>query len=204
VTTSPVPWLMVTSEKATVAAVQELAGMVDLWTDDGRIVRLQGAELGQLDYGYATTVHRSQGATVDRAHLFADGGGRELAYVAISRAREASRVYVVADDNAMAAEDLRRDWQIERRPVWGIDTGIPATADLTAETVAAMTQETKARAFAVAYAETAGSRNPRRDVLQQQLSVYRARLDGIEPPTPPSWPEQRQNLTPDGSVGIEL
>lgn len=35
-----------------------------------------------------------QGATVDRAHVFADGGGRELAYVAMSRARESSQVYV--------------------------------------------------------------------------------------------------------------
>ena len=36
----------------------------------------------RLAHGYATTVHRSQGATFDTAHLFADGGGRELGYVA--------------------------------------------------------------------------------------------------------------------------
>ena len=42
------------------------------------------------DYGYATTVHRGQGSTTERAHLFADGGGRELAYVAMSRAREST------------------------------------------------------------------------------------------------------------------
>jgi hypothetical protein len=95
----------------------------------------------------------------------------------MSRAREASRVYVVADDIAMSAEDLRRDWQRERRPTWAIDTGLPATADLTPETVAAMTPEEKARAVAIAHAETAGSSDPRREAFEWQLSVYRAELE---------------------------
>src|SRR5205814_6004101 len=80
-----------------------------------------------LAYGYAVTVHRSQGATLDVAHHFADGGGRELAYVAMSRARHRTSVHVVADDIDQAVEDLRRDWSSERRPRWAIDTGTPAT-----------------------------------------------------------------------------
>ena len=49
-------------------------------------VSLSGEATGaeRLGLGYATTVHRSQGSTTSRAHLFADGGGRELAYVAMS------------------------------------------------------------------------------------------------------------------------
>ena len=31
--------------------------------------------------------HRSQGVTADRAHVYSDGGGRELAYVAMSRTK---------------------------------------------------------------------------------------------------------------------
>ncbi len=37
-----------------------------------------------MSHGYAITVHRSQGATVDTAHRLEDGGGRELAYVSMS------------------------------------------------------------------------------------------------------------------------
>ena len=55
-----------------------------------------GAE--RLGHGYAITAHRSQGSTVDVAHVLDDGGGRELAYVAMSRARTASHVYVTALD----------------------------------------------------------------------------------------------------------
>jgi hypothetical protein len=71
-------------------------------------------------------IHRSQAATVETAHRYEDGGGRELAYVAMSRARRSSHVYVVADDLDQAVEDLVRDWSAERRPRWAIDTGAPA------------------------------------------------------------------------------
>ena len=125
VATAPIPGLMVTSEKATVAAVQERHGMVDLWTDDGRIVRLEGAHVDRVALGYATTVHRAQGATVDPAHVFADGGGRELGYVEMSRARGRTQVYCVADDRAQAVDDLRREWGHERMQGYAID--LPTT-----------------------------------------------------------------------------
>lgn len=67
-----------------------------------------------------------QGATVDRAHVFADGGGRELAYVAMSRARDSSHVYVAADDLDQAVEDLRVEWAIDRRQRWVLDVDEPA------------------------------------------------------------------------------
>ena len=82
------------------------------------MVDLAGHELARdrLDHGYATTVHRAQGSTASRAHLLADGGGRELAYVAMSRAREAAHVYVVADDLVQDKQDLAGEWSRLRRP----------------------------------------------------------------------------------------
>ena len=135
ISTAPIPDVgMVNSQRATVIAVNEAWQMIDLRADDGQLLPgIRGDELDRLDLGYATTVHRSQGATVDTGHVLADGGGRELAYVAMSRARHATHIYTTADDTAVAVEDLTADWQQERRPRWAIDTGLPATADARAQ-----------------------------------------------------------------------
>ncbi|MBG6226438.1 conjugative relaxase-like TrwC/TraI family protein [Arthrobacter sp. CAN_A2] len=56
-------------------------------------------EYGQL--GYAATVHRAQGATVDTAHAILDEAtDRAGAYVAATRGRETNRLYIaLGDDN---------------------------------------------------------------------------------------------------------
>ncbi len=102
-------------------------------------------------YGYATTVHRCQGSTTARAHLFADGGGRELAYVAMSRARGATHAWVVADDLPQAAEDLRRDWSARRTPTWALDAGLPETTFK--EAVVSLANPAHARVVALALAQ---------------------------------------------------
>ena len=147
---------LVTSERAVIQAVHPATGSIDLRTSDGREVRLTGEEASteRLGYGYATTVHRSQGSTVTRAHLFADGEGRELAYVAMSRARESTHAWLVADNLDQAAEDLRRHWSTQRTPTWAIDTGLPDHDKLTADTVAGLADEQKVRIAAIAHAQT--------------------------------------------------
>jgi Ti-type conjugative transfer relaxase TraA len=72
-------------------------------------VRLDGADLrqvqfdlkdyAQIDHGYASTIHKSQGVTVDHGHLLAsDGLDRHAAYVGMSRHRETLAVHYGADD----------------------------------------------------------------------------------------------------------
>jgi hypothetical protein len=39
----------------------------------------------------------------------------------MSRARESTHVWAVADDVAQAVEDLHRDWESRRSPTWAID-----------------------------------------------------------------------------------
>jgi conjugative relaxase-like TrwC/TraI family protein len=120
---------LVTSEKGVVDSVDTAGVALVLRLADGRIVRLDATEAGadRLDHAYALTVHRSQGDTTETAHRFADGGGRELAYVSMSRAATASSVYVVADDLDQARADLAQDWSHDRRQRWAIDTGTPTT-----------------------------------------------------------------------------
>jgi len=119
---------IVTSERGTVAGVDVNRRELGATMDDGRFQRFAGDDLdaNHLAHGYAVTVHRSQGSTVARAHALEDGGGRELAYVKMSRAKECSTVYVVADSVEQAVEDLGRSWLQSRRIGWAIDRGIPA------------------------------------------------------------------------------
>jgi conjugative relaxase-like TrwC/TraI family protein len=120
---------LVTSQRGQVTAVDPDAASLAVRMDDGQTHTLGPNQIGadQLALGYATTVHRSQGATFDSAHLYADGGGRELGYVAMSRARHSAHVHAVADNLYQAIEDLHWDWNRERRQVWAIDSGTPDT-----------------------------------------------------------------------------
>ncbi len=54
-----------------------------------------------VDHGYATTVHKSQGATVDRVKVLASGTlDRHLSYVALTRHRETAELYVGLEEFA--------------------------------------------------------------------------------------------------------
>jgi len=160
---------VVTSETGTVVAVRSEAMALSIrMDDDNEIRRLEGAEIGagRLAHGYAVTVHRSQGSTVERAHAMEDGGGRELAYVKMSRAKERSTVYVVADSLDQAKEDLGREWSTDRRLGWVIDTGTPMTDPLEAE-----------RSPTVA--------RPMRDALRRgRLAAEREAILAVAPPDP--------------------
>ncbi|MGE0280735.1 MAG: AAA family ATPase [Rhizobiaceae bacterium] len=58
-----------------------------------------------FDHGYAVTIHKSQGATVDRSYVLASRSMDEpLAYVAMTRHRDGMRLYVSACDQPDWAE----------------------------------------------------------------------------------------------------
>ncbi|MGH9107797.1 MAG: MobF family relaxase [Acidimicrobiales bacterium] len=109
-----------TSERAVVTSVDPANRSLVALTPGGRLFHMGPEDIGEgkLAHGYAMTAHRSQGATVGVTHALADGGGRELAYVALSRARGESHVYAVGSDIADAALRLAWDWGQERRHAW--------------------------------------------------------------------------------------
>lgn len=52
-----------------------------------------------LDYGYAATVYKAQGATVDRTYVLATSHyDRHATYVALSRHRQAASIFYAAED----------------------------------------------------------------------------------------------------------
>jgi len=57
--------------------------------DDGRRVAFDLKDYADLDHGYAATIHKAQGVTVDRTHVLASGHmDRHAAYVALTRHRD--------------------------------------------------------------------------------------------------------------------
>ncbi|MCW5702012.1 MAG: Ti-type conjugative transfer relaxase TraA [Bradyrhizobium sp.] len=58
-------------------------------TDDGRSVHFDLKDYNRIDHGYAATIHKAQGMTVDRAHVLATPGmDAHSSYVALSRHRD--------------------------------------------------------------------------------------------------------------------
>ncbi len=69
--------------------------------DDGRSVAFNVKDYNHIDHGYAATIHKSQGVTIDRAHVLATPGmDQHSAYVALSRHREGAQLHFGQDDFA--------------------------------------------------------------------------------------------------------
>ena len=67
----------------------------------GRAVSVSMADYAAVDHGYATTIHKSQGATVDRTYVLASGTlDRHLTYVAMTRHREGAVLYAGREEFA--------------------------------------------------------------------------------------------------------
>ncbi len=70
-------------------------------TDDDRSVRFDLKDYNRIDHGYAATIHKAQGMTVDRAHVLATPGMDALgSYVALSRHRDGMDLHYGRDDFA--------------------------------------------------------------------------------------------------------
>jgi len=65
----------------------------------GRSVSISMADYAAVDHGYATTIHKAQGATVDRTYVLASGTmDRHLTYVSMTRHRDAVMLYAGRDE----------------------------------------------------------------------------------------------------------
>ncbi len=69
--------------------------------DNGRAVAFDLKDYAALDHGYAATIHKAQGVTVDRVQVLATPGlDRHAAYVALTRHRERVDLHYGRDDFA--------------------------------------------------------------------------------------------------------
>ena len=88
-------------KNGTLGTVDEIRGSsVTVRLDGGdRRVAFDLKDYAHVDHGYASTIHKSQGVTVDQAHVLATGGlDRHATYVAASRHRDTLAIHYAAED----------------------------------------------------------------------------------------------------------
>jgi len=74
-------------------------GRIVATLDRGDSVSVPMGDYQAIDHGYATTIHKNQGATVDRAYVLASGTmDRHLTYVAMTRHRDGAQLYAAQDE----------------------------------------------------------------------------------------------------------
>ncbi|MFE3839506.1 AAA family ATPase [Pseudogemmobacter sonorensis] len=99
-------------KNGTIGTLEKARGgrlMVRLDGDKPRLVEVDLSAYRNLDYGYALTVHKAQGATVDTAHVLASRGmDKHSAYVALSRHRDSVKLHYALDE-------FRGPMHLERR-----------------------------------------------------------------------------------------
>ena len=87
---------------------------VSVMLDDGRNVTFDAKNYAHVDHGYAATIHKAQGVTIDRTHVLATPGmNRHLAYVSLSRHRESVSLHYGRNDFA-SGDQLARTLSRER------------------------------------------------------------------------------------------
>lgn len=98
--------------------------VVTVQIDGGNTINVPLESYPHLDHGYALTVHKAQGTTVDgNVYVMASDAmtDREWAYVALSRAKGNTRIYTAGIED----EELQRDMRRSRRK----DTSLDYTHD---------------------------------------------------------------------------
>jgi ATP-dependent exoDNAse (exonuclease V) alpha subunit len=91
-------------------------------TDDGKTVKFSPTAAGgynHIDHGYAMSVHKAQGATVNKTYLLASEtmGDREWAYVGASRSRDTTGLYCTTS----MKEDLQQVFSRSRQKDTSLD-----------------------------------------------------------------------------------
>ena len=76
--------------------------------DNGQTKEINVQKYNHIEYGWATTTHKAQGMTVERAYVYGFANesmaSQQATYVQISRAREETKLYIVAGERGVERE----------------------------------------------------------------------------------------------------
>ncbi|MGY8680911.1 Ti-type conjugative transfer relaxase TraA [Bradyrhizobium sp. UFLA05-153] len=87
-------------KNGTLGTIEQVNALsMTIQTDNGRSVQFEFKDYNKIDHGYAATIHKAQGLTVDRTHVLATPGmDAHGSYVALSRHRDAVDLHYGRDD----------------------------------------------------------------------------------------------------------
>ncbi|MBZ9845681.1 Ti-type conjugative transfer relaxase TraA [Mesorhizobium sp. CA5] len=87
-------------KNGTLGVIEEVSTQsMTVRTDDGRSVRFDLKDYAHVDHGYAATIHKAQGMTVDRTHVLATPGmDAHGSYVGLSRHRDGMDLHYGSDE----------------------------------------------------------------------------------------------------------
>ncbi|MBD9653139.1 Ti-type conjugative transfer relaxase TraA [Ensifer sp. ENS09] len=158
-------------------------------SNGARAVTLPVNSYQSFDHGYATTIHKSQGSTVDRAFVMASRTmDRHLSYVAMTRHRDEVRLYAGADElkdmktlslsmGRSGAKETTLDYTgafAERR---GIAEQLGVSSEIQIATVQALTPSASSP-------KAADERERRREVAAPSSGLPRGERQTVEPLVP--------------------
>lgn len=107
-------------DRWTIAGLDDAGNLAVEHVDNGARATLPAAYVAQsVELGYASTVHRAQGMTVDHAHLLLTGQeSRELAYVGMSRGKQTNRAWIVTEHTFDPENEHETPEEFSTREVW--------------------------------------------------------------------------------------
>jgi conjugative relaxase-like TrwC/TraI family protein len=93
--------------------------------DNGRKTEIPLKHYQQVTLGYAMTVHKAQGITVDNSLILLGGSmqDREMAYVQASRARQETKFFTDRFEAGPGLQDLAKQLKVSRQKTLAIDMG---------------------------------------------------------------------------------
>src|SRR6202008_2862012 len=154
---------------------------------DGRSVQFDLKDYNKIDHGYAATIHKAQGMTVDRTHVLATPGmDAHSSYVALSRHRDGMDLHYGRDDFAGQdrltrtlsrdrAKDMASDYEradpvqsyAERRGITFRERVVEIVRKVVPEKVRNIFDGLRPSAEAVP--GTGSARRPEREVLERKV-----------------------------------
>ena len=105
-------------QRATVESADPF-GLVDVRLDGGEYRRINVAAYKHIEYGWASTTHKAQGMTVERASVYGFASesmaSQQSTYVQISRAKVETKLHIVAGERGVEREGMSVKMEPQQR-----------------------------------------------------------------------------------------